>query len=192
MAHDTDFPSLVSLGCHDLRTPLATVSGFAKTLARSDSLGDPGSRYVAMIEAAAGQLAGLLDELGVVTRIESGRYEPVLLDAETLDLAQDAARELGEERVNVSGTGTTVHVDVAPTRRAVAALVRSALRHGGLDEVDVAVDGRELRISPVTNASRPVLLGEDLRDFGAAVAGILIRTQGGSLAVEGPALRVTL
>ena len=29
-----DFASLVSLACHDLRTPLATVSGFAKTLLR--------------------------------------------------------------------------------------------------------------------------------------------------------------
>ena len=74
----------------------------------------------------------------------------------------------------------------------MAALVQSALRHGGFERVEVAVDGSELRITPVTDASRPVLLGQDLRDLGAAVAGILIRTQRGSLAVEGSALLVRL
>ena len=92
MDNDTAFPRLVSLACHDLRTPLATVSGFAKTLARGGTL---------------------------------------------------------------------------------------------------EVDGRELRVSPITDASRPVVLGEDLRDLGAAVAGIVIRNQGGSLTVEDAALRVT-
>ena len=50
MTDDTAFPRLVSLACHDLRTPLATVSGFAKTLTRSGSLEAPADRYVAMIE----------------------------------------------------------------------------------------------------------------------------------------------
>jgi signal transduction histidine kinase len=192
MDNDTAFARLVSLACHDLRTPLATVSGFAKTLTRAGSLEDPAARYVAMIEAAAGQMAELLDELGIVARIEAGRYEPVLRDADTLELARSAAHELGEERVVVSGAGATVHVDVEPTRRAVAALAQSALRHGGFEEVALEVDGAALRVSPVTDASRPVLLGEDLRDLGAAVAGIVIRRQGGSLTVEDAALRVTL
>ncbi len=107
MDNDTAFARLVSLACHDLRTPLATVSGFAKTLTRGGSLEDPADRYVAMIEAAAAQMAELLDELGIVARIESGRYEPALRDADTLELAQSAARELGEERVAVSGTAAS-------------------------------------------------------------------------------------
>ena len=144
-----------------------------------------------MIETAAGQMAELLDELGIAARIEAGRYEPALREADTLELARAAAEELGEERVVVSGAGATVEVDLEPTRRAVAALAQSALRHGGFDEVTLEVDGRELRVSPITDASRPVVLGEDLRDLGAAVAGIVIRNQGGSLTVEDAALRVT-
>jgi len=191
MDNDTAFPRLVSLACHDLRTPLATVSGFAKTLARGGTLEEPAGRYVAMIETAAGQMAELLDELGIAARIEAGRYEPALREADTLELARAAAEELGEERVVVSGAGATVEVDLEPTRRAVAALAQSALRHGGFDGVTLEVDGRELRVSPITDASRPVVLGEDLRDLGAAVAGIVIRNQGGSLTVEDAALRVT-
>jgi signal transduction histidine kinase len=183
MTNDPAFPRLVSLACHDLRTPLATVSGFAKTLTRTGSLATPADRYVAMIETAAGQMAELLDELGLVARIEDGRYEPTLREIGTLELAQAAADELGAERVRVSGAGASVEVDVDATRRAVAALAQSALRHGGFEEVTVAVDGRELRIAPITDASRPVVLGEDLRDLGAATAGILIRRLGGELAV---------
>ena len=189
---DTEFARLVMLACHDLRTPLATVLGFTQTLARLDQLEEPASRYVEMIGAASGQLGELVDELGLVARIEAGRYEPALRDTNTLELARAAADDLGEDRVAVSGTGTVVKIDVDAAKRAVAALAQSALRHGGFEEVTVAVDGRELRIAPITDASRPVVLGEDLRDLGAAAAGILIHTLGGSLAVDEGTLLIRL
>src|ERR687884_2055896 len=87
VADNNDFSRLVSLAAHDLRTPLATVSGFAKTLIRTGELEQPAARYVEMIEAASAQMVELLDELGVAARIESGRYEPTLRDADTLVLA---------------------------------------------------------------------------------------------------------
>ena len=189
---DASFPRLVSLAAHDLRTPLATIHGFAQTLVRMGELEEPKQRYVEMIDSAARQLAELLDELGVAARIEGGRYEPALQEVETLGLARDAAAQLGEDRVNVTGDGTTVHVDPDSTRRGIAALVQAALRHGGLDEVDVRVGGATLAISPVTASSAPVLLGQELRDLGAAVACLVIRALGGSVAVEGETLTVQL
>src|SRR5207237_4212835 len=75
---DTSFARLVSLACHDLRTPLATVHGFARTISRTGDLQEPQSRYVEMIEAASGQLAELLEELSLAARIEGGRYDPAL------------------------------------------------------------------------------------------------------------------
>jgi signal transduction histidine kinase len=191
MTEDSDFARLVSLAVHDLRTPLATVHGFAKTLTRAE-LEAPSDRYVEMIDAASGQLAELLDELSLAARIESGRYEPTLHEADTLELARAAAARLGEERVVVSGAGAAIETDVESLERAIAALAQSALRHGGFDEVAVEVAGTELRISPVTPASAPVVLGEDLRDLGAAVAARLVARLGGSLAVEGETLVVRL
>ena len=41
-----DFPRLVTLACHDLRTPLATVNGFAKTLLRGGELDERTLRFV--------------------------------------------------------------------------------------------------------------------------------------------------
>src|SRR2546423_10546301 len=84
------FARLVSLACHDLRTPLATVNGFAKTLTRAGTLGERESHFVDLIEAAADQMTSLLDVLGLAARIESGRYEPVIAEADTLALATPA------------------------------------------------------------------------------------------------------
>jgi len=187
-----DFARVVSLATHDLRTPLATVSGFAKTLLRSDELEEPATRYLGMIEAASAQMVELLDELGLAARIEDGRYEPVLRKQDTRELADAAAEELGADRVHVSGTGATVNVVPAATRRAVTALAQCALRHGGLEAVALVVVGPALELTPITPASAPVVLGRDIRDLGAAVAGRLIAALGGTVELEGETLHIRL
>jgi signal transduction histidine kinase len=189
---DTSFARLVSLACHDLRTPLATVHGFARTIARTAGLEEPASRYLEMIEAASGQLAELLDELSLAARIEGGRYEATTTEVELGELVRAAAGRLDAELVRVEGDGEPVTVDAPATERALAALVRCALRHGGLDRVDVRVEGREVHVSPITPSSAPVVLGEELRDLGAAVAVRLVRALGGSVELEGETLRVEL
>jgi K+-sensing histidine kinase KdpD len=189
---NSSFPNLVSLAAHDLRTPLATVSGFAKTLIRTEELEEPASRYLGMIEAASDQMVELLDELGLAARIEAGRYEPSLREVDTLELARAAADALGEDRVRVGGDGGIVRVDLEATQRGVSALAQCALRHGGVELVDVVATGPELTIAPITPASAPVVLGEDLRDLGAAVAVLLIRALGGSVELDGETLHVRL
>ena len=189
---DTSFSRLVSLACHDIRTPLATVHGFARTLERTSELGEPAARYVEMIGTASEQIAELVDELGLAARIEAGRYEPVLREVDSLELARAAAARIDGERVSVAGEGASVQVEPDATERAVAALVQCALRHGGLEHVDLTVSRGELAVAPITPASAPVVLGEDLRDLGAAVAVRLVGALGGSVAVEDGVLRIRL
>lgn len=177
-----DFASLVSLACHDLRTPLATVQGFAKTIVRLDDLdGEKRARYLGLIDSAADELSGLLELLSVAARIESGRYEPVLREVDSLELAPECA----------TGTGATVTVDSEGVARALAGLVRAATRHGDTD-VTVTVDGRCVAIQPVTAGAAPVVLGEQQKDLGAAVAVRLLRAGGAEVALEGERLLVTL
>ena len=191
MTDSTRFANLVVLACHDLRTPLATVHGFAHTLGRLE-LDETPARYVTMISAAAEQLGELIDQLGLASRIEAGRYDPVRREIDTLELARAAAARLGEERVEVDGEGSKLEADADATEQAVAALARCALRHGGLEQVRLGVRGDELELAPVTPASAPVLLGEDLRDLGAAVAVRALRAQGGSVELDGETLRIRL
>ncbi len=177
-----DFARLVSLACHDLRTPLATVQGFAKTLLRMEELApEQRERYLGLIDAAADELAELLDLLSLAARIEGGRYEPVVREADSLALAPEGA----------SGSGATVLVDPEPVQRALAALARAASRHGGV-EVAVTVDGPRVTIEPVVEEAAPIVLGESAKDLGAAVAVLLVRSLGGEIAVDGARLTVTL
>jgi signal transduction histidine kinase len=177
-----DFASLVSLACHDLRTPLATVQGFAKTMLRMEELDEEKrARYLGLIDNSADELAALLDLLSLAARIQGGRYEPVLRDGDSLRLAPAGA----------TGVGATVQVDPEPVTRALASLARAASRHGGVD-VAVTVEGPRVVFAPVTADAAPVVLGESLKDLGAAVAVQLVRALGGQVALDGERLAVTL
>jgi hypothetical protein len=72
------------------------------------------------------------------------------MEADSLELARGTVEQLGEERVGVAGEGAVVRVDVPAVDRALTALARCALRHGGLERVELHVDGPELRIAPIT------------------------------------------
>ena len=189
MASDDSFARLVGLACHDLRTPLATVSGFAHTMTSFQSLEPPLDRYMEMIQAGADQMAELLEELALVARIESGRYEPNGQEADTLELAEAAATRVGE-KAKAGGRGGPVKVDREAMERALGALALCTLRHGLVERVELRAEGAEVAIEPVTADAAPVLLAEELKDLGAASARYLIEAHGGSLRLEGETLRV--
>lgn len=177
-----DFSRLVSLACHDLRTPLATVQGFAKTMLRMEELDDDKrDRYLGLIDTSAEELAQLLDVLSLAARIEGGRYDPVVREVDSLSLAPEGA----------TGTGALVSVDPEPVERAIAALDRAAARHGGV-ETTVTVDGPRVAIEPVTADAAPIVLGETAKDLGAAVAVRLVHALGGEVSLDGERLTVTL
>jgi signal transduction histidine kinase len=191
MTEDTRFPQLVSIACHDLRTPLATVHGFAHTLARAE-LGEPAARYVGMIEAATAQLAELLDELSLIARIEARRFEPRLETVDSLELVRSAAAELEEDAVAVSGSGAPVRVEAEAATRALRQLARAARRHGGRDSVTLSVRGPEIELAPVERNAAAVVTGAEFRELGAAAAVELVRALGGTLELEGERLLVRL
>jgi signal transduction histidine kinase len=180
----SDFPRLVSLACHDLRTPLATVHGFAKTILRQDHLDETTARWLGMIDAATEELAVLLDELSIAARIESDRYEPVTREADSLELARAAVP-------SASGEGAPTEVEVDVVVRSLAALARAASRHGGV-QVAVEVRGTQVEIAPVVPEAAPIVLGEELKDLGAAVAVRCVRALGGSVELDGERLLVRL
>ena len=150
------------------------------------------ARYLGMIDAASGQLADLLEELALAARIEAGRWEPLLAEVDTLELARAAVDDM--EGVYLEGYGIPVAVDEEAARSALASLARCALRHGGLERVSLDVNGPELTLGPLAEEVRRICLGEDLRDLGAAVGVRILEALGGSVEEEGEgeALRVRL
>ena len=159
--------------------------GFARTLARSESW-RAGARYVEMIEAASAQLGGAARRLlgfgadrrrAATTRRCAGRHAG----------ARAAAAELlGDERVACRG-GRRVELDSGDasgrSRRSSSPRSATAGSSRSTSAARRRADG-----PPVTPSSAPVLLGEDLRDLGAAVAVSVVDARGGSVAVEGETL----
>jgi signal transduction histidine kinase len=184
---DDRFARIVSLACHDLRTPLATVYGFARTLTRGGDLDDRSARFVGMIEAASEQMTDLLDQLGVLARIESDRYDPVLVEADTLELATSE-----DERVDAVGEGARVETDAPAVKRALESLAVAAARHGGVPIETWTVQGHELELAPVAPDAQRVVMGDHLVDLGAVIARRVIEQLGGSVELDGDTLRVRL
>jgi hypothetical protein len=138
-------------------------------------------RYLGLIDSASDELVVLLDLLSLAARIEGGRYEPVTREADTLQLAPAGA----------AGAGSIVVVDPDAVGRSLAALQRAAARHGGI-EVAVTVEGPNVTFEPVVESAAAIVLGEEQKDLGAAVAVMLVRALGGEVALEGERLTVTL
>ena len=179
-----DFPRVVSLACHDFRTPLATMQGFAKTLLRRDDLDETTASWLGMIEAAGDELVELIELLSVAARIEAGRYDPVPREVDSLEVARAAVAD-------ATGMGGLIQVDAAAVERSLAALAGAARRHGGVDVV-VSVEGARVAIEPVGPKVAPIVLGRELKDLGAAVAVRVVRAQGGAVELDGERLLVTL
>jgi signal transduction histidine kinase len=189
---DTSFARLVSLACHDLRTPLATAHGFARTLVRIGGLEPPKDRYVEMISAACLQLDDVIDLLSLAARIEAGRYEPEVREIGTGELARSAAERIGPEKASARGDGAPVRVEPDAAQIAVYSLAYCALRHGGLARVELEAESAEISIAPIVPGAAPIVLGTDLRDLGAAVAVRVVAALGGATELDGETLRVRL
>lgn len=192
MTDSQRFPELVSLACHDLRTPLATVAGFAATLVRMGDIDEQRLRYLTLIEAAATQLGEIVDDLGVVARIEGGRFEPAGEPVDSLDLVTMAAEELGNGSMRVSGSGAAVQVDRELGIRAVCSMVTAARRHGGVESVEVTVDGTGVQLSPVNEETAAIVRGDDLRDLAAAAGRWSLEAQGATVTARDGALLIAL
>lgn len=187
MPPDDRFARVVSLACHDLRTPLATIYGFARTLSRAGELDERSQRFIGMIEEASEQMTDLLDQLGVAARINGGRWEPGVREVDTLELATS-----DDERVAATGRGETIETEAVSVARALEALAVAAVRHGPVERATWTVDGTTLTLSPVTAAAAPVVLGEELRDLGSVVAGYVIEELGGSIELAGESVVIRL
>ena len=166
---------------------MATIFGFARTLTRTGELDERTMRFLTMIEEASEQMTRLLDELGVAARIEGGRWEPVLQEVDTLELATS-----DDERVVAEGAGEAIETEPESVGRALQALAVAASRYGPVEHVTWRVSGRDLELTPITADAAPVVNGESFRDLGSLVARIVIEERGGSLRLDGETLRVRL
>lgn len=151
----TDFVSSVS---HELRTPLASIKAFTATILRDPNMTEQTRReFLTIIDEESNRLAGLLEDLLEISRIESGTAkivrEPVdiaavigqvsaalqpLADQKDIRLKMDIGDELGE-----------LQADRSKIQSAVTNLVNNAIKftpRAGQVSVLVRRRGKELVI----------------------------------------------
>lgn len=127
-----DFVANVS---HELRTPLTVVNGFLETLLDADMpLDDIRRRHLQLMHEQAGRMNRLIEDLLMLSRLES--QESALLE-EDVDMAQ-LMREVAEDARALSNGRHTILVESDPAhargsrdelRSAVGNLVSNAIRY---------------------------------------------------------------
>jgi signal transduction histidine kinase/CHASE3 domain sensor protein len=145
----TDFLSTVS---HELRTPLTSISGYLELLQDGDA-GDltPEQRsMLSVIERNSTRLRGLIEDLLVLNRIESGGLHVERQDVHIGELVQHTAEELAplarrgdvELAVEGCGSGLVVTGDRGHLHRAIVNVMSNAIKFtpaGGRVELSLEV-----------------------------------------------------
>jgi len=121
---------------HDLRTPLNGVLGLSELLAEQ-SLDDDQRRMVGRIRESGQTLAGLIDDILEVSRVEAGQFELELSDVTARKLSAAIEAEFREKaeaqglafEVQLSGeVDRAVRADVARLTRLINIYLSNALR----------------------------------------------------------------
>ncbi|MDJ0665299.1 MAG: GAF domain-containing sensor histidine kinase [Acidimicrobiia bacterium] len=134
---------------HELRTPLTAVVGFASEM--QDKVGqfspDELSQFAGVIAAQSTEVAGIVEDILVITRAEAGHLTvaPALVDVSTelSDLSVSLPEERPEQQVTVELRPVKAWADPLRLRQIVRNLLSNAARYGG-DDVSVTagpVDG---------------------------------------------------
>jgi signal transduction histidine kinase len=145
---------LVAWVSHDLRTPLAGLRAMSEAL--EDGVADAPELYYKQIHASVDRLAGMVDDLFELSRIQAGavtaRAERVSLD----DLVSDCIAALDPlaraQDVRLSGSSggpSATSGNSAELNRALTNLVANAIRHtgpGGTVDVQLTASGDSAQV----------------------------------------------
>ena len=123
---------------HELRTPLSLIRGAAETLIDGGK-DDPATlvRFLEIIDRHSSRLALLIEDLLLLSALDSGRIElhvaPVNLRTAVQELCDDhaaAARTRGTTLINEVPPELTVRADAGRLRQVLANLVDNAVKYG--------------------------------------------------------------
>jgi signal transduction histidine kinase len=158
---------------HDLRNPLASISGGASLL-RKEALSERGSRILDMVQGSVVRMSGLIDNVLDFARGRLGGGFTLARQA-GVDLEPILQQVVGELRIGAQGR--TIETDFAlrdavncdPSRFAqmVSNLLANGLTHGAPEEpvqIHAATDGAELKLW-IANKGKPIPPGAMERLF---------------------------
>jgi signal transduction histidine kinase len=197
---------LVAWASHDLRTPLASLQAMLEAV--EDGVAEP-ERYLSAMRDQVRALAGLVDDLFELARIDAGVLTLELREAQLAGLVESCLRGLEAEArarhvtLRYAGDGAIVRCAPDKVERVLFNLLTNALRHTPSDgAVAVLVEPREVEVQVTVedtgeglpaDAARRVFerfwRGDAARSKGGAGLGLaiargLVEAQGGRIWAE--------
>jgi two-component system phosphate regulon sensor histidine kinase PhoR len=197
---------------HELRTPLTAIQGFADSLTSADISPPQLSQYLEVISRNAQRMSNLIDDLLILSRIESGKSPLELTDVDVLRLVEslvaDFAPRFREAQIEARITARDAPIcraDRGALEQVLSNLLSNAARYsnpGAVVEVVLERVGDSLQVSVVdsgigipeqdleriferfyrVDAARSRVLGST--GLGLAIVKHLMRAMGGDIAVE--------
>ena len=129
-----DFVANVS---HELKTPLTSIAGYAETLVSDRPDEATSGRFLEIILGNARRMQRLVDDLLDLSRIESGRWQPMKEPVDIASVAREAWAPLAERAahramqlsVDVHPEASVVAADAEGLRQVLTNLFDNALRY---------------------------------------------------------------
>ncbi|MBX3191784.1 MAG: HAMP domain-containing histidine kinase [Labilithrix sp.] len=112
---DHERERFLGIAAHELRTPLASIVGFAQVANMNPAKPELARRALEVIERHSVRLARLVDDVFLAARARDGKLP---IDPELVDLVEQVHKVIAE--LDVHATGRSVYVDAPPTARLLA------------------------------------------------------------------------
>lgn len=149
--------AFLGMAAHELNTPLTTIIGYAELMTAEETAANFSKQqqvdYLNLIHGKALALAGLIDDLLDISRIESGRQLAVSYDNFMLDtLIRDVVAEIGTTveghrlEINLPEKSASICADKMRIGQVVEHLLSNALKYspgGGLVQVNLTDSGEK-------------------------------------------------
>lgn len=183
--------------CHELRSPLAVVYGFARMLENATDMDEAAvAKYVSQIVRSAERLDLMLDDLSKIGRIAAARMHPQLEHVSLSAVIDDlCATSANDERLNVdAGADVTVKTDPTWLKESLQAIIDGLCFEEGIDlRLTWRHEPHDVQLHVVPNSSFPMIDVEpDKSGLGISLARMRITAMGGGFEGSGDRIVVTL
>src|SRR5579875_2190345 len=173
---------------HDLRTPLTAIVAAGHALSASSLTDDERAELSAAVVEEGNRLAGLVDNLLALSRLQAGAATPRRDWVSVEDLLTEALEGLRPRpshlRLDIQEGLPEVSADPAQLERAFANLLENACRYGGTGPVTVAAHADRDRIFEPFYRGREAARAGSGSGLGLAIARGFVQANGGEIRVE--------
>jgi len=132
----------ISMASHELRTPVTVIRGYIEMLINdAEKLSkDENKEYLSIVDVSAERLAGLIEDLLNVSRIEQGRLKMEMKEMDIWPMVEETVKEM---KIQADAKGLTLSCSIDEKARAVINADKDRLK-----QVLINIIGNSIKYTP--------------------------------------------